>query len=112
MHMNPLEIRRLNSGFDHISVNGTKSESIGIVKFQNETTGEKLCSAILLPTDTEIALGFETNSAGYPIFFPDGEVSVEIGFLINKGEKILYANITCSSLCGKTQRQLHGLGSY
>lgn len=110
MHTTSLPISVTQNHFDHIMVTGETLGMIATLTFTDTKTSAKLCSAILLPADTELSLTYEENSAAYPIYFVEGGISVNFSFLVNNSEKILYAIIICQSPTGETRQQIHGLG--
>lgn len=110
MHTTPLPINVSPNPFDHIMVTGETLGMIVTLTFTDTKTNTKLCSAILLPADTELSLAFDENSTAYPIYFGEGEITVNYGFFLNNPDKILYAMISCQSQNGEIRQRTHGLG--
>lgn len=110
MHNTPLPIIVSPNPFDHIMVTGETLGMIATLTFTDTKTSAKLCSAILLPADTELSLAYDENSAAYPIYFDEGDITVNFGFFVNNPDKILYAMISCQSQNGEIRQRIHGLG--
>ena len=110
MRSEPLPITFLPNNFGHISVTGTTLGALAILEFVDTNTNQQLCKAVLFSTNTEVIFIHEENTAAYAIYYPDGEVVVNICFLVNNSQKTLYATITCNSKNGETRQQIHGLG--
>ncbi len=88
------------------------SESVLILEFKVEETGQKLCTAVLLQAHMELTVRPESDTAFYSTFFPNGTVEIDYGYHYHgpEGKSRSIAIITTRSAHGEVLQRPHGLG--
>lgn len=88
------------------------SESVLVLEFKVEETGQKLCTAVLLEANMNLTVRSESDTAFYSIFFPGGTVEIDYGYHYHgaAGKSRSIAIITTCSAQGEVLQRPHGLG--
>lgn len=110
----PQPVTVTSNAFPFIEVKRSRLGAITIIEFTDTRVGDSKLyprTAILLPEEPEILLRYEQGQAAYAIGLPDGEIEIDVAFMVYQGnQQCMYARIVCRSLDGTmVQSCIHGL---